>query len=45
MTFLLIAAALGALVGGWVGYKVGRTTERIRPTKREEENRKKLPAR
>jgi len=45
--FLLIAAAVGAIVGGWVGYKVGRTTEKFRPSKKEKEEepreRKKLP--
>jgi membrane protein DedA with SNARE-associated domain len=47
ITFALVAAAVGALVGGWVGYKVGRTTEKFSPTKKEKEEdaapKKKLP--
>ena len=44
--FLLIAAAVGALVGGWVGFKVGRTTEKFAPSKKKDEEakeKKKLP--
>lgn len=31
MTFTLVLLVIGALVGGSVGFKLGRTYERVRP--------------
>jgi len=41
VTFLIIAAAVGAALGGWIGFKVGRTVEKVRPSKKDEAEKEK----